>query len=82
MIEESEMLVMDGYDDCIVGTVERFGQPTIYCYDKQKVINRLQSDGMTEDEAFEFFYFNQIGAYMGDTTPCFLSKTELDEEPN
>jgi len=37
---------------------------------------------MTEDEAFEFFYFNQIGAYMGDTTPCFLSKTELDEEPN
>jgi len=77
MIEESEMLVMDGYNDCIIGTVERFGQPTIYCYDKQKVINRLQSDGMTEDEAFEFFYFNQIGAWMGDTTPCFLSKKTL-----
>jgi hypothetical protein len=30
---------------------------------------------MTEDEAVEFFYFNQVGSWMGDTTPCFLSKT-------
>ena len=73
-MEESAMLVMDGYDDCIIGTVERFGQPLIYCYDKSKVIDRLQSNGMTEEEAVEFFYFNQIGAWMGDNTPCFLSK--------
>ena len=71
---EEEMLVMDGYDDCILGTVERFGQPSIYCYDKDKILNKLQSEGMTEDEAVDWFYFNQIGAWMGDTTPCFLSK--------
>lgn len=71
---EEEMLVMDGYDDCIIGTVERFGQPPIYCYDKEKVLLQLQSEGMTEDEAIDWFYFNQIGAWMGDTTPCFLSK--------
>jgi hypothetical protein len=74
-MEESDMLVMDGYDDCIIGTIERCGQPIIYCYDKVKVIDHLKSNGMTEDEAVEFFYFNQVGSWMGDTTPCFLSKT-------
>ena len=71
---KKEMLVMDGYDDCILGTVERFGQPNIFCYDKEKVLCRLESEGMNRNEAEEFFYFNQIGAWMGDTTPCFLSK--------
>jgi hypothetical protein len=36
MIDEDELLKMDGYDDCIVGTVERFGQPEIVCYDKER----------------------------------------------
>ena len=71
--DEHEMLTMDGYNDCIVGVVERFGQNPIVCYDKERVIQRLESDGMNRDEAEEFFYFNQIGAWMGDSTPCFLS---------
>ena len=71
--DECELLVMDGYDDCIVGVVERCGQDPIVCYDKEKVLLRLESDGMDRSEAEEFFYFNQIGAWMGDSTPCFLS---------
>ena len=71
--EEEELLLMDGYDDCIVGLVDRFGQPTIVCYDKEKVIEKLMADGMTDEEALEWFEFNQIGAWMGDKTPCFLS---------
>jgi len=71
--DEHELLTMDGYDDCIVGVVERFGQEPIVCYDREKVICRLESDGMDRDEAEEFFQFNQIGAWMGDSTPCFLS---------
>ena len=67
------LLVMDGYDDCIVGVVERFGQEPIVCYDKDKVIQKLQDDGMSRDEAIEFFHFNQFGSWMGDLTPCFLS---------
>jgi len=35
---------------------------------------------MTEDEAVDFFYFNQAGAWMGDTTPCFLSKNYISED--
>jgi hypothetical protein len=72
--DPDHLLVMDGYDDCIVGVVERFGQDPIVCYDKYKVIQKLQDDGgMSRDEAVEFFHFNHLGAWMGDLTPCFVS---------
>ena len=71
--DPDELMVMDGFNDCIVGVVERFGQPPIVCYDKERVIESLESDGMEKDEAHEFFDFNQIGAWMGELTPCFLS---------
>ena len=71
----SNKLTMDGYDDCIVGIAERAGQEPIVCYDKEKVLCKLKSQGTNKNEAEEFFYFNQIGAWMGESTPCFLSNT-------
>jgi hypothetical protein len=71
-----DMLVMDGYDDCIVGVVERFGQPPIVCYDRDKVIRAHMKDGMDYEEAEEFFEFNQIGAWLGESTPCFITMTD------
>ena len=71
--KEHELLLMDGYDDCIVGLMSRFGQPSIVCYDKDQVLKKLVSGGLTYDEADEWFEYNQIGAWMGETTPCFLS---------
>jgi len=72
--DPDELMVMDGYDGCIAGVVERFGQEPIVCYDKEEVIAQLEADGVSRTEAEEYFYFNQIGAWMGDLTPCFLSK--------
>ena len=83
--DEKEMLVMDGYDDCLIGIVERFGQAPIMCYDKNKVLSKLEKEGMSADEAEEFFEFNQIGAWMGEFTPCFLSPLkdwEIEIEEN
>ncbi len=75
--EETDLLKMNGFDDCIVGVVERYGQSPILCYDKEKVLLQLQREsGMTEEEAREFFYYNQIGACMGEATPCFLSSND------
>ena len=71
-----DMLIMDGYDDCIVGVVERFGQPPIVCYDRDKVIKAHMKDGMDYEEAEEFFEFNQIGAWLGESTPCFITMTD------
>lgn len=74
--QPDELLLMDGYDDCIVGVVERYGQPPIVCYDKERVIDKLAAeagDEGTREEAEEFFDYNQIGAWVGDTTPCFIT---------
>ncbi len=50
----------------------------IICYDRSRIIQRHVDDGMTEEEANEFFEFNQIGAWVGDTTPCFITLNSTD----
>jgi hypothetical protein len=72
--EGVEILRMDGYDDCVVGLVTRIGHTPILCYDRAKIIAKLVAEGMDEDEADEFFEFNQAGAWVGQGTPCFLSE--------
>ena len=69
---ENGMLTMDGYNDCIIGAVEQFGRPPIVCYDINKVIAKMVSDGMTEEESWEFYSYNQLGSWVGESTPCFL----------
>lgn len=72
--DDIDMLRMDGFDDCCVGVVERFGMQPTFCYDTNLVIEKLMNrDGMSDEEAWEFFHVNQIGAWVGDGTPCFIS---------
>lgn len=67
-----EMLFADGYEDALIGYVERFGMGPVALYDRNKCIEILMKrDGMTDEEAEEFFSFNTIGAWMGDSTPAF-----------
>lgn len=66
------MLKMDGYDECIIGIVERCGQEPFYVYDTDLVIENLMSQGMTEEAAIEFHEYNQVGAWLGEGTPGFL----------
>jgi len=67
-----DLLIMDGFDDCILGVAARFGSEQFVVYDYNRVIERLQSSGMTHDEAVEYHEFNQIGAYVGEHTPAFM----------
>ena len=63
----------DRFDSCIIGVVERFGIPErVICYDRAKVIQLNIQDGMTEEEAEEFYEYNTIGAWMGEGTPVFI----------
>ena len=70
-----DMLFADGFDDALVGYIERAGMPSIACYDKDKCIEILAKD-MTHEEAVEYFYFNTAGAYVGENTPCFFTRIE------
>lgn len=71
---EDHMMIMDGYDSCIAGIAMRFGYPNVLAYDYEKVIRKLVKQGMTEEEAVEWFEFNMIGAYVGEGTPIFIHK--------
>ena len=66
-------MIMDGYNDCVIGVLERFGMEPIVLYDKAKIIDKLIEDGCDDYEgANEFYEFNQLGAWVGDKTPGFL----------
>jgi hypothetical protein len=68
-----DILLADGFEDAFIGLAERCGQPTIAAYDLNRCIEILMvRDGMSEEEAIEFFTFNVIGAYAGELTPTFL----------
>lgn len=59
--------------EAIIGYVERFGMEPQILLDRTKCIKILMKDGMTREEAQEFFEFNTIGSYVGEGTPCFAT---------
>lgn len=67
-----DVLIADGFDKAIIGVVERYGMNTVVLYNKDKCLKILQKrDGMTESEAIDFYYYNIVGAYVGEHTPCY-----------
>ena len=75
--EDEEILKVDGFDDCIVGTVSRCTSNTILCYDVQKMITKMmERDGMSYEDAREYYEFNILGAWVGEGTPMFLERFE------
>ena len=74
------MLKANGFDDAVIGIGQRCGQEDIIVYDAQKCIKILmERDGMIFEEAREFFEFNTLGAYVGETTPIFVWKRTIKE---
>tara|TARA_R110000764_G_scaffold163628_1_gene250794 strand:+ start:240 stop:533 length:294 start_codon:yes stop_codon:yes gene_type:complete len=79
-IREKVMLKADGFNEAIMGIVQRCGQEDVILYDTDKVIEGLMNgDDMSYEEAVEYFDFNIRGAWMGDGTPAFFSKASFDE---
>ena len=80
------MLKADGFDGAIIGIGQRCGQPDILVYDQEKCIDILIDDGMSREDAEEYFDFNTLGAWVGDQTPIYVipiekSVGELPKEP-
>lgn len=73
-----EAMIADGLDDAIIGMACRCGSDPVVAYDTNKVIALYVKEGMTEEEAVEFFEFNVLGAYVGPNTPVYISPIEND----
>ena len=80
MLSDEEILQADGFDDAIIGYAEVWqdsGQARVLAYDREMCIGVLMSrDGMERGEANEYFDFNVTGAYVGETTPVFITRVD------
>ena len=71
---------MNEFDDCIIGVCYRIGQEPIIAYDKDLVIGKMmEEDGVSEQDAIDWYEYNQLGAWMGELTPCFIERKTLEE---
>jgi hypothetical protein len=66
-------ILLDGFEDCIVGIVEEYGNGKRILYSKNAIIQKLMvRDLMTYDEAEEFYDYNILGLYAGEQNAVFL----------
>lgn len=70
-----EALLCDGFDDAIIGMAERINLGPVVAYSVEKIIKILiDRDGMSMEEAYEYYSFNIVGSWMGEFTPIFVEK--------
>jgi hypothetical protein len=73
------ILLADGLDAALVGVGSRCSKPDVAVYDVEQVVEILmRRDGMTEEEAWEFFGFNIEGAWVGEQTPVWVRRPDDD----
>jgi hypothetical protein len=75
MIAPEGALSVDGFDDALIGTMERYGMYPILvlAYDWDKCVAILmERDGMDREEAIDYMNFNVTAGWVGDGTPCFI----------
>ena len=65
-------LMATGFEEALIGFGYQFNK-TLAVYDRDKCINILIATGMDYEEAVEYFEFNVVGSYVGETTPVFIS---------
>jgi hypothetical protein len=66
-------IILDGFNDAIVGITEEFGGIKRLLYSKYKILEILQENNpMTQSEAEEYYDYNIVGLYAGDQNPIFL----------
>jgi len=73
---EDEILLADGFNEALIGHAAGMEPRAVYDYDR--CIDVLVEDGMTYEEAMEYFEFNTVGAYVGEQTPVFVQ--QIDDE--
>lgn len=69
-------IILDGLDEAIMGIAEEFGNGYRIVYSKSKIFGILMNrDGMTEEEAIEFYEYNILGLYASPQNAIFFEDT-------
>lgn len=68
-----DLLLMDGFDEAILGVGQQYGSPPAVVYSLEKMMAILmERDGMDWETAYEYFNFNIAQAFVGPHTPIIL----------
>ena len=73
------MIIAGGFDKAFIGTGSRCGCEDIAVYDADKCVEVLSEQGMTDEEAVEYFEYNVRSLWQGESTPVFLYTYGSDE---
>ena len=77
---DETFLCADGFDDAIIGIGNQFANENVLIYSADKIIEiMMERDGMTGEEALEYFEYNIKGAWMGEKTPSFIWETSKED---
>ena len=71
-------LLMDGFDEALIGFSQRLNEPLLAVYNWQRMVQILKNrDKMSYDEAVEYIDYNCIGAWIGEQTPIIVMPIEV-----
>jgi hypothetical protein len=65
-------VLLDGLEEAIIGITEEFGNGPRILYSKSKILEILRTQGMEEDEAYEYYDYNILGLYASKQNAIFL----------
>jgi len=70
---DENALLMDGFDQALIGFTQRINEPLLAVYDYERMVTVcVERDGMDEEEAEEYINFNCVGAWVGERTPIIV----------
>lgn len=61
-----------GFEDCIVGVGERHGGPPVAVMDVEKMLTKMEKQGMTREQAIEYFDRQLLGVHIGEENPVYM----------
>lgn len=72
-----DIVIADGFDEAVIGIEENTMR---LIYSVTKCLEIIEAEGIPEEEALEYFYFNVHGSYIGEQTPIFCFDDFKDVE--
>jgi hypothetical protein len=70
---DEEVLFLEGFDDAIIGQCSRINLGPVAAYNVEKILQiMIERDGMTYEDAYEYYEYNIRGAWMGENSPVFI----------